>query len=158
MSNPKQYPIGRQHIPTSAVVDTLDGADQIEVIRGDSTQRAITYANFLLNASAIGLILKTQELTASGAVDSNTNVLFLNKSDGAIAATIAAPAAGRPLLIIQTDAGTSGHTVTLAAGTFDGTNPVATLDAADEALLLVGTSATRFYIITNNGSVGLSNP
>lgn len=104
-----------------------------------------------------GLVkLPFQELTASGAITSN--VLGLNHATVAIAATLAAPAAGEPLFIIDTSAsGTAAHTVRLTAGTFDGTNNTATLNAPDEALYCIGVSATRFQIMLNVGAVGLSS-
>lgn len=101
----------------------------------------------------------TQELTASGAITINSGLVFLNHATVAIAATLDAPTAGDELFIINTSAsGTAGHTVTTAAGvTFDGTNNTATLNAPDEALHIVAVSATRWYIVTNNGSVALSS-
>lgn len=100
--------------------------------------------------------LATTELTASGAIASTTSYVELNSTTPLIAATIAAPSAGRLLVITQTDAGTAGHTVTLTAGTYDGTNNVATFNAAGETLVLFGVSATRFVIVENIGSVALS--
>ena len=97
-----------------------------------------------------------QALTASGAIDSDAHFVTLNSTTPLIAATITAPAAGRRLVITQIDAGTAGHTVTLAAGTFDGTNDVATFNAAGETLVLYGVSATRFVIVENIGSVAFS--
>jgi len=95
-------------------------------------------------------------MTTSGAVDPDTTILVLNRTSPLIAATIAAPAEGRELKIIQIDTGTAGHTVTLASGTWNGTNTIATLNAAGEALHVVGVSSTRFGIIVNTGAVGLS--
>ena len=104
-----------------------------------------------------GLVkLPFQELTASGAITSN--ILGLNHGTVAIAATLAAPVAGEPLFVVDTSAtGTAAHTVRLTAGTFDGTNNTATLNAPDEALYCIGVSATRFQIILNVGAVGLSS-
>jgi hypothetical protein len=100
---------------------------------------------------------KIQEVTVTAtAITDFAEFVNLNKSDGALATTLAAPTAGRFLVIAQTDAGTSGHTVTLAAGTFDGTNEIATFNAANETLVLYGISATRFIIVENIGAVALS--
>lgn len=93
---------------------------------------------------------------ASTMVKRPTSFLHLNNSSAAIAVTIDAPKPGWLLVISQKDSGTQGHTVTLTAGTFDGTNDVATFNAANETLVLLGVSATRFVIIENIGSVGLS--
>jgi len=48
--------------------------------------------------------------------------------------------------------------VTCPAGvTFDGTNNRATLNAPGEALHLIAISPTRWFILENIGSVGLSS-
>jgi hypothetical protein len=97
-----------------------------------------------------------QTLTASGAVHPQTEILYLNSTTPLIAATIAAPVPGRRLLITQIDNGTAGHTVTLTAGTWNGTNNVATLNALGETLDVVGLTAIRFGIISNIQSVAFS--
>lgn len=102
------------------------------------------------------VVLPFQTLTASGAITSN--IVGLAHGTVAIAATLAAPVAGMPLDIVNTSAsGTAAHTVKLTAGTFDGTNNTATLNAPDEALYCMGVSSTRFQIVLNVGSVGLSS-
>ena len=103
-----------------------------------------------------GLTFEAEEYTASGAISSDVSYVELNKSGASLAMTIAAPEAGRFLVIVQTDSGTAGHTVTLTAGTYDGTNNVATFNAQNECLVLFGVSATRFVIVENIGAVGLS--
>jgi hypothetical protein len=102
----------------------------------------------------------SQILTATGAITVGKNgVVQLNHATVIIAATLAAPAAGDDLLIVDNSAsGTAAHTVTLPAGvTFDGTNNTATLNAPGEALHIVALSATRWFIVSNIGSVALSN-
>lgn len=101
-----------------------------------------------------------QTLTASGAITIDNGVVLLSAVTPAIAATLDAPTAGDELFIINTSAsGTAAHTVTLPSGvTWDGTNRIATLNAPDEALHVVAVSATRFYIVVNNGTVAFSNP
>jgi hypothetical protein len=84
----------------------------------------------------------------------NATFVQLNKDDGILAMTMT-PTEGLLLIISQKDAGTSGHTVT-TAGTYDGTNNTATFDAAAETLVLFGISGTRWVILGNFGSVGLS--
>lgn len=103
------------------------------------------------------IIQNSSEMTADGAIDENAAYVELNNSSASIAATIAAPEAGRFLVITQTDSGTEGHTVTLSAGTYNGTNDIATFNAQYETLVLYGVSATRFVIVENIGSVGLSS-
>ncbi len=100
-----------------------------------------------------------QTLTTSGAITLNSGVVLLNHVTVAIAATLDAPTAGDELFIIDSStSGTAAHTVSLPAGvTWDGTNNTATLNATAEALHVVAISATRWYIVDNNGSVGLSS-
>jgi hypothetical protein len=112
-------------------------------------------------AGALDLISRAenvvpQALTASGAISSDAHFVTLNSTTPLIAATIAAPAAGRFLVITQTDSGTAGHTVTLTAGTYDGSTTIATLNALGETLVLYGVTATRFVVVSNIGSVALS--
>lgn len=100
-----------------------------------------------------------QELTESGAITINSGTVILNHATVAIEATLDAPTVGDRLLILDFAAsGTAAHTVTLPAGvTWDGTNNTATFNAVGEYLDVVAVSATRWYIITNNGSVALSS-
>lgn len=100
-----------------------------------------------------------QELTASGAITIDSGIVLLNHASVAVAATLDAPVAGDELFIIDNSAsGTAGHTVKTASGvTFDGTNNTATLNAPGEALHIVAISATRWFIMENISSVGLSS-
>lgn len=93
--------------------------------------------------------------TASGAIDQQYSWIKLNNTTK-IEMTIDAPEPGHWLIITQIDAGTAGHTVTLTAGTYDGSSTVATLNAQNETLVLFGLSATRFIVVENIGSVGLA--
>lgn len=99
-----------------------------------------------------------QALTETGAITLNSGLVTLAHATVVIAATLDAPTAGDELIITNTSAsGTEAHTVTLAGGvTWDGTNDVATFDAPGEALHVIAVSATRFLILENIGSVGLS--
>lgn len=103
---------------------------------------------------------QSQVLTATGAISVGRHGLVqLNHATVIIAATLAAPTEGDDLVIVNNSAsGTVAHTVTLPAGvTFDGTNNTATLNAPGEALHIVALNATRWFILENIGSVGLSN-
>jgi hypothetical protein len=99
-----------------------------------------------------------EELTATGAVTAGVRILELNHGTVAIAATIADAEAHKGLFIIRNTSasGTAAHTVTLTAGTFDGTNDVATLDAPGEALVVLFDETGRGQIVENTGSVVLS--
>ena len=100
--------------------------------------------------------LISQELTATGAVNSGTQLLELNHATVVIAATHTV-IPNTTLIIKDTSAtGTAAHTVTLTGGTFNGTNTIATLNARDEMLMVAFDSAGRGQVIVNVGTVGLS--
>ena len=100
----------------------------------------------------------SQELTSSAPIRINSGLVKLNHASTIIAATLDAPQTGDELYIINTSAsGTAAHTVTLPSGvTSDGTNNTATLNAPGEALHVIATSPTRWFILENIGAVGLS--
>jgi hypothetical protein len=98
-----------------------------------------------------------QELTASGAVTADAQVVDLNHATVVIAATM--NALNHPGLFIVRDtsaSGTAAHTVTLTAGTWNGTNTIATLNAPGETLVVFFDENGRGTIIENTGAVALS--
>lgn len=117
-------------------------------------------ATFAALAATVGISLPVAALTETDAIEITSGLVTLAHATTPIEATKAAPAAGDVLYIINTSAsGTESHTVTLPEGvTWDGTNRVATLDAPGEALLVIALSATRLYVVVNNGTVAFSNP
>ncbi len=150
---------------TAASGVTIDGVllkdSQVttDVILEKTAAAGVTADGVLLKDGTTNARSLSQDLTASGAITVGRNgVVTLAHSTVVIAATLAAPTAGDELLIVNTSLlGTVAHTVTLPAGvTFDGTNNTATLDAPEEALFMKALSPTRWKIITNIGSVGLS--
>lgn len=94
--------------------------------------------------------------TANGAIRDDADSVSLDHASVIIAATIAAPRAGRRLVLRHGGLGTTAHTVTLTAGTYDGSATIVTFNALDEALVLFGVSATRFLIVENLGGAVLS--
>jgi hypothetical protein len=103
---------------------------------------------------------RVQALTSSGAVTSGKQSVELNHISVPIAATIA-DAANHPGFFVVKDtsaSGTEAHTLTLTAGTFDGTNNVATLNAPKEALVVYFDSAGNGTVVANVGAVALSGP
>jgi hypothetical protein len=159
-------------VKTLRVLQTIVGAIQGNVIADDGTVlvNATTEAA-AFSGGVIGNVTgnltgnqvgqhqhSVQTLTATGAITLASGVVLLNHATVVIAATKAAPTAGDELYIVDSSAsGTAAHTVTLPAGvTFDGTNNTATLNAPGEALHLLAISATRWFILENIGSVGLS--
>lgn len=118
----------------------------------------VTVDGALLKDGRSNLGRQVQALTASGAISIGSGLVTLAHNSVVIAATLAAPVAGDELLIVDASAsGTAAHTVTLPSGvTWDGTNNTATLNAPGEALHVIAISATRWFILENIGSVGLS--
>lgn len=133
---------------------------EVDTIAESTAAAGVTADGVLLKDGASYGRRATQTLTASGAITVGKHGLVqLNHATVAIAATLAAPAAGDDLVIVDNSAsGTAAHTVTLPSGvTWDGTNNTATLNAPGEALHVVALSATRWFILENIGSVALSN-
>lgn len=119
----------------------------------------VTIDGALLKDRTSDLGRRSQELTSSGAITINSGLVLLNHATVAIDGTLDAPAVGDEFLIVNNSAsGTAGHNIVLGSGvTWDGTNDTATFDAPGEALHVVAISATRFFILDNVGSVGLSS-
>jgi hypothetical protein len=136
-----------------------DGATlEVDTVNEATAAAGVTIDGALLKDGRSNLGRQVQALTATGAITIKSGLVTLAHDTVVIAATLAAPTAGDELFIVDASAaGTAAHTVTLGAGvTFDGTNNIATLNAPNEALHIIALSATRWYIIQNNGSVALS--
>lgn len=108
--------------------------------------------------NAADVSAKVQELTATGAVTAGVQSVELNHATVAVEATIADSTNHQGLLVVKNTSasGTAAHTLTLTAGTFDGTNNVATLNAPNECLVVYIDSAGDGTIVENVGTVGLS--
>jgi len=137
----------------------LKVGDIVFVIDSTNTKvdRAVVSAVTTDGAATLS-INETQELTASGAVTPGITILELNHISVIIAATVADAAAHAGLFIINdtSASGTAAHTVTLTAGTFDGSNTIATLNAPGEQLTVFFDDAGNGIIIQNTGAVALS--
>lgn len=166
--NAKLYPSGVEAADVDERETTPTTSDYLEVLSGDES-KYITIANLFANAGPIGAttlsassgvsFTSTTTYTASGAIADTDTLAVLASSTPAtvMAMTIAAPAAGRLLVITQDDAGTAGHTVTLSAGNYNGgAGTIATFNARNETLMLLGLSSTRFVIVGNVGSISIS--
>jgi hypothetical protein len=68
-----------------------------------------------------------------------------------IAATLAQGPIGYFAVVNKSASGTVAHTVTLAAGSWDGTNNTLTTNAPAETVLIYFDSAGRGTILANNG-------
>ena len=112
----------------------------------------------VLATNAHQAIAGVEELTATGAVSDRVQSLELNHVTVVIASTIANSASHQGMFIVKNTSatGTTAHTVTLANGTWDGTNTIATLDALNEALVVYFDSAGNGTIVENVGTVALS--
>lgn len=106
-----------------------------------------------------GSFLSVTSITGSDTLATDVSYVALNSATAAIAVTLGAPAAGRYLVITQTDTGTAQHSVTLngtGAATYDGTNYIAKFNAKNETLVLVGLDTARYAIVVNVGAVSMS--
>ena len=101
---------------------------------------------------------RVQELTATAAVTAGVQSVELNHATVVVAATIADASNHQGLFVVKNTSasGTAAHTLTLTAGTFNGTNNVATLNAPNECLVVYFDSAGDGTIVENVGTVGLS--
>lgn len=101
---------------------------------------------------------RVQELTVTGAVTAGVQSVELNHATVAVAATIADSTNHQGLLVVKdtSASGTAAHTLTLTAGTFDGTNNKATLNAPNECLIVYIDSAGDGTIVENVGAVALA--
>jgi hypothetical protein len=104
---------------------------------------------------------RTEELTVAGAnaITAGVQSVELNNAVATIAATIADASNHQGLMVFKATsepAGGQDHTVTLTAGTFDGTNNVATFADILDTLVVYFDSNGDGTIVENVGSVVLS--
>lgn len=122
---------------------------------GSETQVNATAAE-INNAADVSA--RVQILTASGAITAGVQSVELDHASVAVVTTIANAANHAGLFVVKDTSatGTAAHTLTLTAGTFNGTNNVATLNARDECLVVYFDSTGRGTIVVNVGAVALS--
>ena len=108
--------------------------------------------------NAADVSARVEEITATGAVTAGVQVVELNHVSTIAAATIADSTNHEGLFVVKNTSasGTAAHTLTLTAGTFDGTNNVATLNAPGECLVVYFDSAGNGVIVENIGTVGVA--
>ena len=109
-------------------------------------------------AAEHGIGFTAKDYTANGAI-ATKGLVTLSKTGALTAMTLAAPTAGDMLIIHDKVNGSAdNHVVTAeaASATFDGSNDILTFNAADECVVLLGVSATRWVILENIGGVALS--
>jgi len=140
---------------TAAELNVLDGitATVSELNLNDGQTATAAEVNNAADVSA-----RVQELTATAAVTAGVQSVELNHASVVVAATIADASNHQGLFIVKNTSasGTAAHTLTLTAGTFNGTNNVATLDAPNEALVVYFDSNGDGTVVENVGTVTLS--
>lgn len=134
-------------------IASVASADTIPIF--DASTGLMKKATMAQVSSALPLP-NVEEHTASGAVTAGIQSVEIN-SVAAIALTIADTTNHPGLFIVKHTSSSNGqsHTLTLTSGTYDGTNDVALLNAANEALVVFFDSAGNGTIVENVGSVSL---
>ena len=98
--------------------------------------------------------------TGTGTAIPNSGITTVSSTSGAKNYVLADPAAAGDRKMIICTGGSADNTCVVTTGstacTFDGTNRVATFNAAGDSLELIALSTTRWFINVNNGSVALS--
>lgn len=103
-----------------------------------------------------GFFFKPHVFKVDGILQKYMTYVELNGASTGVDLTIDAPERGRLLIITCTDA-SYNCTAVLTAGDFDGSSgATATFDAAEETLILLGVSSTRYVIWENIGGVSFS--
>ena len=130
-------------------IETINRLVQVAAVIGQWTAPTIAAAD---------ISTRVEVVTVTGTVTPHVESVELDHVDTAIAATIADAADHAGLFVVKNTSatGTESHTLTLTAGTFNGTNNVATLDARDEMLIVYFDSTGRGQVIVNVGTVVLS--
>ena len=144
-----------------------------EIARFDEDNQALDIAKVLkgnteITASAAELnnaadvsdrVQEVTDHTEATAITAGVqSVEFNNDESSAVNATIADAENHQGLFIVKdvSNDNTQNHVLTLTSGTFDGTNEIATLDAAGEALVVYFDSAGNGVIVENINAVALS--
>ena len=133
--------------------EATDVNDSIKLPADDaSADRYIQVGN--IRRYEVDTITETGPLTARA-----RQMVILNHASVPIALTISgAPAIGDEIEIIAEDNGGSSHTVVLSGSVkWDGTNNIATFDAAGERIRCIAESATRWRVVANPDSVAFSS-
>lgn len=130
---------------------------RLDVLEATGLPATVTATASEIN-NAADVSVRVQELLATAAVTAGAQSVELNHASVIIAATIANASNHQGLFVVKdtSASGTAAHTLTLTAGTFDGTNNVVTLNAPDEALVVYFDSAGNGVIVENVGTVVLS--
>lgn len=124
-------------------------------VTGDLTGNVIASTVQSTGITCLSMQMNATPYVADGAAANYAAFIEMDASDATVNLTYSAPIKGKLVVMYCKDA-TNACTVTLTAGTFDGTNNIATFGTG-KALILFAISTTRFLIIENIGSVSLSS-
>ncbi len=145
----------------TAITSTAAELNKLDTVTATASELNImdgvtATAGELNNAADVSA--RVQEITTSGAITAGIQSVEFNHVSVIVAATIADAVNHQGFFVVQDNSasGTTAHTLTLTAGTFNGTNNVATLNARDEALYVYFDSTGRGQVIANIGTVALS--
>jgi hypothetical protein len=145
--------------------------DGTEIARFDEGNSALDIATFFIDNTEVTATAaelnnaadvsdRVQEVTSDSTDidEGKQSVEFNEDGTSSVGATIADASNHQGIFIVKdvSNDNTQDHTLTLTAGTFDGSNNVATLDAAGEALVVYFDSEGDGVILENIGTVGLS--
>jgi hypothetical protein len=150
---------------TRSSAGTLAGTEVLPVWKaGDSVKTTVADVGTYVAGANLPLVgslaatystLTPVSVTVTGTMPANCSYLQLTHASTPIAITGLTPAVGQTLVITHNSTGTANHTVK-TAGTYDGTNNTATLNAQYKTLVLFGLSATRWAVVQNIGTVAFS--
>lgn len=142
---------------SAAEINLLDNVAGL--VQADLTKLAAVDATAAEINNAADVSARVQALTTSGAITAGMQMVTLDHTTVAIAATIANANAHQGLFVVKatTEPGAGqDHTVTLTAGTWNGTNNVATFADINDALVVYFDASGNGTIVANVGSVALS--
>lgn len=156
---PKQFSIASDTGELTAVSALTSFATGVTA---SATERNILDGATMTTAelnNACDVSARTQELVATAAVTAGVQSVELNHISTTIAATIADAVNHQGIFIVKatTEPGVAAdHTLTLTAGTFNGSDNIATFADINDTLVVYFDSAGNGTVVENVGSVALS--
>lgn len=142
-----KYPIKTQTLKNKTIQDCTINNDVTGDLTGDVTGDL---------EGAVTLDSKTFTADDTDVSDETASLWILNGLSANVQLAECTPALGKLLIITCIDSTNTTDVDCVSGATFDGTNATATFDAADDTLVLMGLSATRWLVLVNVGSVAFS--
>lgn len=132
--------------------------DLVIVTDSGSGATALSTVVAVTSGGAASIAGATLDLDTAGAnvVPAGVSKLTISQATQVTATIADASLHAGVFIVTQTGTGTAGHTLTLTAGTFNGTNNVATLNAQNESLAVFFDGDGNGTILENTGAVSLS--